>query len=213
MSDLAALRGRTALLLGDSSYARYSTDMIDESLRSALAELNRNAPQTNDSVLALASAGKEIDLSGISGLVEVLDAWYPYESDGWQPNRLSGWRLYWQAGSPVLLLHDGEGGEPQAGESLRLWYAAAHTVEDLDGAAATSLPTEWETALVEAAAGGCALLRGLALIEAAEVDLYQAGLLVAWGRLKLKAWGEFLRIQRERLKRMGAHWGSGWQMD
>lgn len=213
MSDLAALRGRAALLLGDSGYARYSTDMIDEALRSALAELNRSAPQTCDSVLALASAGREVNLSAVGGLVEVLDAWWPYKSEGWPPNRVSGWRLYWQAGSPVLLLHDGEGGEPQAGENLRLWYAAAHTLEDLDGATATSLPADWETALVEAAAGGCALLRGLALIEAAEVDLYQAGLLVAWGRLKLKAWAEFLRFQRERLKRIGMPWGSGWQLD
>ena len=213
MSDLAALRGRAALLLGDSSYTRYSTDMIVEALRSALAELNRSAPQTSESVLSLTSAGREVDLSDINGLVEVLDAWWPYESEGWPPNRVSGWRLYWQSGSPVLLLHDGAGGEPQAGESLRLWYAAAHTLEYLDGATSTSLPADWETALVEAAAGGCAVLRGLALIEAEEVDLYQAGLLVAWGRLKLKAWVEFLRVQRERFKRAGAPWGTGWQMD
>lgn len=215
MSTLAQLRERAGMLLMDAGSEIWSTELLDEALRQALAQYSLVRPVEAETVLTLEAAGREIDLSGIAGLMGVFDAWWPYDdqAERWPPNRLRGWRLNWNGGSAKLFLDLRDGAQPQAGDKVRLWYTAAHTIEDLDQAEATTLPPEHESLIVTGAAGQAGMSRVADLVETADVDMYSVSLLGTWARSKQREFGGELDLLRRRQARAGTSYGEGWRLD
>lgn len=217
MTALAGIRDRVEQMLLDTGNAIWTADVIDEGLRQALDQYNYVRPLNMETVITLPGDGREIALSGISGLLYVLDVWWPYDSDAttetWPPNRVRGWRLWWDDNQPVLFLEITEGSEPQTDEELRVWYAKRQTIQDLDSADSTTIRGDHESLIILGGAGHAAMSRAIDLIETAGTDLYQVGLLGTWGQRKIKEFrSELSRIERKQVRR-GPSWLSGWSLD
>ena len=140
MSTLAEFRDRVEQVLQDTGNAIWDTATIDESLKHALDQYNGVNPVHMETVIVLPGDGREIALSGITGLIDVLDAWWPYDSvataETWPPNRVAGWRLWWDDAQPLLFLEIDAGAQPKTDEEVRIWYTKRHTIEGLEGGSA-----------------------------------------------------------------------------
>lgn len=216
MSTLAQLRDRVEVVLVDSGNLIWSTDAIDEGIRQALEEYSRTLPLLKSDTLTLGAAGREIDLSSLTGLLDVTRVYWPYDASAetWPPNRVKGWRLTLLDGdTPTLELTGWDQAQPQAGDVVRLWYTAMQTIDGLDSADASTVRQDHESLLVVGAAGKCALFRAADLIEIAGTDLYQVGLLNSWGKNKLKEFMYTLEMIRSREAVRGVPWVSGWPLD
>lgn len=217
MSTLAEIRDRIEEMLMDTTNAIFTSDLLDESIRQALDQYNYVNPLTMETVITLPGDGREIALSGISGLVKVLDVWWPYDSaateETWPPNRVRGYRLWWDDNQAVLFLEIKDGAQPQTDEEVRVWYSKRQMIENLDGGTTTSLLPEHESIIVLGAAGHAAMSRAVDLAETAGTDLYQVGLLGTWGQRKLKEFNGALRRIQQQMARSGPSWGAGWLLD
>lgn len=215
MSTLAQIRDRVEQMLLDVSNAIFTTAVIDEGIRQALDQYNFVSPLMMEATITLTAAGREIGLSTLTNLLRVVDVFWPYDSstETWPPNRVRGWRVYWDNAVPYLWLDIYEGGQPQSGDQVRVWYSARHSINGLDGALATTVPLEHESLLVLGAAGHAAMSRTVDLIETAGTDLYQVGLLGTWGQRKIKEFTQGLKQIQQAAARSGPAWGAGWALD
>jgi hypothetical protein len=130
-------------------------------LRHTLAQYTEASSSARETVITLPGAGREIALNGVADLLNVTDVWWPYDSTAdevWPPNRVRGFRVWWDDGSPVLLLSSLVGNQPQLSDELRLWYTVPHTIQDLDSADSTTIPAAHVGHLSRAAAGYAAPL-------------------------------------------------------
>jgi len=155
----------------DPTNSVFTTDVIDEALRQVLSDYTIINPLGAETVITLPGDGREIALSGVSGLLQVSDVWWPYDSDAsqetWTPNRVRGWRLWWDDGAPVLFLDAWDGDQPQQNDELRLWYTKVHTIQNLDSASMTTVLGSHESMLVRGAAGLACLGRSADINETA----------------------------------------------
>ena len=217
MSTLAELRDRCEVMLMDTGNAIWDTGTIDEGIRLALDQYNYVNPLTMETVITLPGDGREVALSGVSGLVKVLDVWWPYDSDAsdetWPPNRVRGFSMWWDDNQPVLLLDITHGSQPQQNEELRLWYSKRQTIQDLDSADSTTLIGEHESLIVLGGSGHAAMSRTADLIETANSDLYQVGLLGTWGQRKIREFNSLLKQVQRESARSGRSWRTGWSLD
>jgi hypothetical protein len=110
-------------------------------------------PQVLEEEFCLEAEGREHALATACAPMFVMRLVYPAR----EPWRELPFQFFVRGGQPTLVI--GGGRQPQAGESYRLRYAAAHTLEGLDGAGVTSLPPANEGLLVRGAAGYATLLR------------------------------------------------------
>lgn len=166
MANLTQLEARVSAMLSDASVAVFGTGVLDEAFRMALSDLNGVCPQAFETVITLPAVGKEIALDGITGLLHVLDVWWPYDSlePTIEPQHAPAWRLYWDDSRPVLLL--GAGSDiPNADDEVRVFYDRSHTIEGLDGAEITTIG-DAESMIVRGAAGYACLSRSVDLNEA-----------------------------------------------
>lgn len=215
MSNLAQIRDRVEQVLLDVSNAIFSPNLIDEGIRQALDEYSRALPLEKESMITLESDGRLVSLGNLSGLMFVTSVWWPYDEANatWPPNRPRGWQLYWNGTTPYLFFSDERGAQPQAGQKVRLWYATPHSLEGLDGAALTTLPSEHESLLVSGAAGYAAMSRAVDLIETSGADLYGVGLLGVWAQRQLREFRRALQELQRGQARRGQAWGEGWPLD
>lgn len=225
-STLAQLEAQVAALLMDSGNAIFSTSVIDAALRMALSEYSDAAPLAMETVLTLPGDGREIALSSLSGLVNVTEAWWPFDSDAtsetWPPNRVRGFRLWWDDASPVLFLDldDGASGvhssEPQGDDEIRIWYTKPHTIQNLDSASTTTVG-EHESLIVRGAAGLACLGRAADVNETAvnmavSTPNYAA---LANRFLNQMDFGFYPRLYvlRSQSKARGRAFSDGWKLD
>ena len=215
MSDLAALRDRVEQTLLDTGNAIWATGAIDEALRTALHQYSEHNPQNIETYITLGADGREISLSSLTGLLNVIEVWWPYDhtEEVWPPNKVKGFRIFWDAGVPMLLLDSVDADQPESGDEVRIFYSAKQEIDDLDSATATTVPAPHETWLVIGAAGHAAMSRALDLMETAGTDMYAIGLMATWGRSKLREFTAFLFSLREKGARRGPSWGPGWRVD
>ena len=147
----------------------------------------------------------------------MLDVWWPYDSDAasetWLPNRVRGWRLWWDGAQPLLFLEIKDTSQPQTDEEMRIWYTKRQTIQDLLSAARTTFPDDHESIIVLGSAGHCAMTRTIDLIEVAGTDLYQVSILGTWGQRKLREFQRELKKLERRHARRGRSWGVGWALD
>ena len=217
MTALAGFQDRIEEMLQDTGNVIWSTDVIDEGIKQALDQYNLVNPLTMETAITLPGDGREIALAGVTGLLNVLDVWWPYvtgaSSETWPPNRVRGWRLWWDDFQPVLFLEIIDGAQPKTDEELRLWYSKRQTIQNLDSADSTSLRGDHESMIILGAAGHAAMSRTVDLIEVSGTDLYQVDILGTWGQRKLREFQSELKgVQRQQARR-GPSWLSGWSLD
>ena len=215
MSTLAQLEIRVAARLVDSGNAVYSLATLDEALRTVLSEYSAALPLASETYLTLPGAGREIALDSLTGLIAVLDVWWPFDpdSEAWPPNRVAGFRVWWDDAQPVLLLASQAGSQPQAGDNLRLWYTKPHTLQDLDGGDVTTIFPNHESALVTGAAGYAAASNNLDQIGTVRVDPAEVPALNQWAAQRLAEWRAFLAGLAASAPSFGPPYGEGWGLD
>ncbi len=211
MSNLAQLRTRVSLWLKDSSNIAWSTDEIDEAIRRSVDEYSQVFPLRAETAIILPGDGREIALDGLEGITSVLEVWWPYSTteNYWPPNQVTGWRTWLDDNRMVLFLNTLAGSEPQAGDELRIWYAKKQTIQDLDGAGTTSLPTANESLIVEGAAGFAALSSAISRNEVLDRDVLRR-----WGEICLENFRtELIELRAREARSEGLPYGAGWKLD
>ena len=217
MTALAGIRDRIEEMLMDTGNAIWAATTIDEAINLALDQYNEVNPLNMETVITLPGDGREVALSGIDGLVGVLDVWWPYDSaaseETWPPNKVRGYRLWWDDNQPVLFLEIPPGGQPQQNEEMRIWYSKRQTIKDLNSADITSLLGAHESMIVLGAAGHAAMSRTADMVETANMDLYQVGLMGTWGQRKIREFTARLLALQRAAARSGPSWRTGWALD
>ena len=160
-TTLAALRDRVEQTLRDPTNRLFSTDDVDEGIRQALYAYSQALPYETTSSVAVSSSTREIDLSAITGLIAVTRVWWDYDSS--DPQHPPNWRQFELWPGDTLWINDSD--EPQAGDTIRLWYHALHTLDGLDGKTSTTIPTVHESTLVIGAAAYAIQARGTVAAE------------------------------------------------
>jgi hypothetical protein len=169
-------------------------------------------------VLTLPGTGREIALNGVTGLIGVTDVWWPYDSDSgeeWPPNQVEGFRLWWDDAQPILFLSTRTGNQPQLSDELRLWYTKAHTIQDLESAATTTVFPHHESGLVLGAAAYAAAAEAVDQIGSLHLDPTENKDLREWAATRLKeftAWLARVRTSPANAGHANA-FGPGWQLD
>jgi hypothetical protein len=126
----------------------YRNDDIDEGVDWALGRFNEIAPQEAVTSLTLAAAGREVDISSVTGLLRVTRAWWPYTST--DPEYPPNWVPFEQWGTTLFLK---TGSEPDAGDVVRIWYQKLCTINGLASATSTTIPDDAETLIVTGTVG------------------------------------------------------------
>jgi len=166
---LANLRDRVEESLMDSGNTIWSTTTLDEAIRHALDEYFAVLPLRGASSLALTAVlsanGREIDISGISGLVDVIDVWGPYVAADDKPKvrKFDFW-----LDQQIVYVSDGEALETT--ETARIFYTKQHTLNGLDGASATTFRLGDDSLIVLGATGYACFSRATDLIEQVKID-------------------------------------------
>lgn len=201
---LSSLRDRVEQRLLDTSNAIWSTGVLDEGIRLALAEYSDQNPRQAIGTVTLAADGREVDISSLSSLLAVRRVWYDYNSnDPEEPPRWVRFEVW-----PGNILYIPGGNEPKTNEVFRVFYTAQHTIKDLDSAANTTIPLDHESAFVDAAAGYAATSRSIDLIEQVTMSENSITYLENWGNARLREWRAWLETIRPRLLESNPVWGS-----
>jgi len=181
--------------LDDAGAATWATGEIDRAIRRALREYSVKCPYETDGTLTVTTAGRERSVATLTGLCGVERVWFPYYSA--EPDLLPTWvRFEMRLGSSLFLLSRDS---PEVGDKLRVYYWKAQTIEDLDGATATTLPVEDEDLIAKGAASFAALEQARAAIGTIQVSGYTPIHWREWGQRRLL---EFENGVREAMGRL-----------
>jgi hypothetical protein len=151
---LAQLLDEVQKALMDVTPDVFTDTLLTRAVSAALQEVNRCLPRlvSDASSLSIAAAGqREVSLSSL-GALAVVEVWFPYIAGEYPPRRAQ-----YQLLEDATLWLDVEE-SPQAGDKLRLFYLAGHTISGLDSASAGTLPRILEELVIEGAcAHACAM--------------------------------------------------------
>ena len=133
MTVLADYRSDVGNLLATAvDAATWPTALLDEALRRALGELNLLL--VYEASFTVITTGHAQDLSSLTDIYAVLAVAYPWQ-EGWDFARtLATWRLVGPNTVYFTLA------QPTTGETIRVRHSKLHAIEDLDSAAATTVP-------------------------------------------------------------------------
>ncbi len=160
-STLSDIRDRVEARLQDASNERWSTDDLDEAIRTALEQYSKYQPQHALGTVNISTAGREIDISSLTGLLRVEKVWWDYDST--DPTYPPNYRQFEVWPGDILFIDDRS--EPAAGDVVRVWYTKMHTIEDLDSAGSTTIPVDDEGTIVTGACHFAAQIRSAELAE------------------------------------------------
>jgi hypothetical protein len=217
MTDLTSLESQVAYLLQDSTNVSFTTGEIDTAIRSAMADLSQVSPVETETVITLASSGREIILSPtafatLAGLTGVHEVWWPWYTTGgevWPPNRVAGFRLRENAGVYTLFLFAKDGSQPKSGDKVRLWWTKPHTINTLDSATVTTLTTDQKSLVAIGAAGYAAGSGSIDRSEVIDVEVMRK-----WGNTMLADFRSKLeKIRSINARTRGEPFGQGWPID
>ena len=124
-ATLATLRDRVETMLADSGNAIWSSDDIDEGIRQALHEYSKTRPLKAESSLTLSATGREIDISSLTGLLDVSEIWCNYTASDpeFPPNRRA-----FMAWADLDLLYVIDDYEPASGDVMRVFHTKLQTL-------------------------------------------------------------------------------------
>jgi len=214
-ATLTSLRARLANRLADPSNLIWSTDALDEALRTALHDYSQAVPLTTQTYITLPGHGFDVALNPVAGLLNVLGAWWPYDPNNpWSlPDGLSGFRLWWDDAQPVLRLATTGGYIPRAGDNLLLVYGHAHEIEGLDGGGFTSFFRHHESGLLTGAAGYAATMEHVDQAGQVHLDPNETRTLAGWSGARLKEFRSWLASLRTGPGPSGGAYAGGWALD
>jgi len=184
MSDLTDLVDRVENLLKDASNDDWTTSEIDEALRLALSELSQVLPARGVTTIDAVDDQWEYDISGVSGLVAVVEVWYPYLStdNSYKRPHPCKWRML----DDDTLLLEYDDGDPDDTYDLRIFFDKMQTIDGLDGASATTVNEHEKVCLVVGAAGYAAQAKARSTLGQVNVGVRTPEWYAAWGRARLK---------------------------
>ena len=182
LTDLETLRDRVEALLTDSSNAEWSTAELDQAIRLALYELSTVLPVRAVATIDAVDDTWEYSLSAITGLVGVVEVWYPYLStdDSYKQPHPVKFRMLTDS---VLFLDIDD--YPDDGYDLRIFYDKVQTLVNLDSATATSLDEAEKAALVLGAAGYAAVGKSRDVTNEVTIGADVPTRLEKWGKARL----------------------------
>jgi hypothetical protein len=164
MSNLADFRSRVLITLGDSSGARFTASVIDLVLARALDQYSRAYPQIKTGLLTVTETGRDQPLVGLSDLQAVISICFPYHpEDVDNESFIEAYRFNWIDGVPAL--HFDGASIPRVGDLIKVTYASPQTIEDLEGASASTIRPDHEHIIVVGAAAHAADMRAAELLE------------------------------------------------
>jgi len=182
MFTLTELIARVRTLLNDPNSLRFSDETLQEGARHALQTFSDRLPRELELEFTVVESGRSQTLSGLDAPLYLMHIAYPAStSDLLEPDANFSYRML--DGQPVV--HFLGGLVPQAGELLRVAYAAPHTLGGLDAPAETTLPDGAFTAMVNGTAGHASLLRAHALLETSGVRPGDVDRLLKLAQLRL----------------------------
>lgn len=190
---LTTLRDRVETLLQDSGNARWASGDVDEAIEQALEEYSQLNPDHAIGTVTLSAAGREIDISALTGLVRVEKVWWGYDSA--TPGYPPAYRQF--EFLPGSLLYIDDASQPASGDTVRVYYTKAHTLSGLNSATATTIELDDVQGMIAKAAGICAKMRTMELAETLNVDKEVTKRLSEWGEDQLK---QAARVWRRRLQ-------------
>lgn len=177
-ATLATLEARVKNLLKASGAAtNWANSNIDEGIQQALDEYSRAGlfpktliePRHVIATVTPASGAREIALTaaGFAGLLSIERVWYPYDASiaSAEPIWIA-YELVWNGSTPNLFLLDTSGDGTLV---ARVYFMAAHTLNGLAGATATTFDPMGDSLLTLGAAGFCCLMRSVELGETTTV--------------------------------------------
>lgn len=163
---MTTLTDRVEITLRDSTNQRFIEADIQEAIEKAVEQYSLYSPHHLIDDVALSAAGREIDISAITDLVRVEKVWWDYDSaDPAYPPR---WREFEMWPGAILYINDPT--EPQSGDTLRIWYTAAHLLNGLNSAETTTIPAEDIAFIINGAAQFALHARVAELAETLNVD-------------------------------------------
>lgn len=184
MITLTSLKPRILQVLEDPSGIRFASSLLDEAVRLTLDALDQRLPRLAIVEVAVSTSGRDQPLTGLEDCLYLVSL---YISHGNQLTRElepeSEFSYLFRAGLPTL--HFSGRLYPKEGEILHITYAARHTLQGLDGAAETSLPAAYESAVVNGAAGHACLLHATRLVESYGARSNESPRLIEISRLRL----------------------------
>ena len=179
MTALAAFRARIQNSLDDTN-SKYSTDIIDEALRKTLNEYTRANPNILTAEFSVTTAGR-IQTLITANMIAIIQLVHPYTSTLADPftYEREDFTLSYTNGSPTLYFTGPD--IPQVTEKIYFKYAGKQLIEDLDGAASSTIRDDHEDILIVGASGQAAMMRASGLVEQWGGRPGEMGALMTWG--------------------------------
>lgn len=154
---IADLRTR----LADSGSSKWSDAELEEAIAISLSEFSAHCPREKIGTISITSPGREIDISALSDLLEVQRVWWDYDStDPAYPPRFRDFEIW---DDDTLFIRSPL--EPDSGDTVRVFYVALHTIQNLNGATSTSVPDNHRDTILTGAAYYAAQWRAIKLSE------------------------------------------------
>jgi hypothetical protein len=159
MSNLAAYRIAVLALLVDPTNVVFSNNDVDQALRWSLAEYSLRRPliRTYQFTVDVATTVHSMPLDFITRQVTRVEL---YNEDPEKILDLPFFAFYTDEGWIIQTTL-----EIASGYVLTIYYSDVHTIDDLDGAAGTTVPEADETLLQTGSAGRCAQMHALSKVE------------------------------------------------
>jgi len=176
-TTLASLRDRVELQLNDASNIVWSTTELDEAITQALDAYSLHLPRKAIATITLAAAGREISLASLT-FTSIEHVWWDYDSS--DPDYPPKFRTFNVWPGPLLYITDVE--EPAAGDVVRIWYTAPHTLNGLLSATATTVPPAHDTLIAQGAAAFAVLQHRVYIAQAVNDN--------EWAPRNLREWAE-----------------------
>ena len=200
MPTLADLIALVAADLQDPACAQWSSDDHEANIRRALTYYSTLNPRRAVALLDTVAGEREVDISAL-GALEVVDLWYPWDATApaYPPPRppfslLDATTLYLESDSAPL---------GTASDRLRLFYLAPHTIEDLDGAVATTLDDAGVALVTLLATAAAAMQRCQSTIGRVTVSNWTPGQLLDWAKARQEQADAACEALRRRLAAAG----------
>ena len=193
-TTLAALRDRVEQILADSSNTILATDAVDEGIRQALDIYSKARPFLAITTLTLASDTREIDVSSITGLLNISRVWLPYDSSVTQfPAK---WRSFEHWQDQDILYIDDEEGTPITDQVARVFYTKKQTLNGLDSETTTTFADDDETLIAKGSAGYAILARAREVTEVVVLDdqVPLSKQIMEWAKMQIATFESILGV-------------------
>ena len=211
MTPLSTFLARTLALLGDPSSVRYSNILLGEALSQALEEYSIAIPNLLIEEFSVVSSGREQLISSVPAFLNVLRVVFPFDETASEQTALDTFHAYHDG--DYLAIHIGGPAVPAPGDVIQIYYTIPHTLQDLAGAASTTVNPAHHSLLCQGAAGFAALLRAAQMVENLGKRVADVENLQKWGTEQRHKFSATLQLLAAGHAHTSALSGSGWRLD